>query len=138
MYHTNRLNINRGYEMSRENRDRKVQSYTTSQVINGLNQIEIAEGKKQSSVVHDALVSYVSIHHDVQISVKRQISMQNLSEKMHVLSNISSNLNEFGDFESGFVSFCVNLNALKIDESKKSMLIADLTMILRDVFQSLF
>ncbi|MGP8323459.1 MAG: hypothetical protein ACT6FG_05655 [Methanosarcinaceae archaeon] len=119
--------------MTREVRDKKVQSYTTSAVINGLNQIEIAEGKKQSSVVHDALVAYVGAHHEVQISVKRQISMQILSEKMRVLSDISSNLNEFGDFEASFVSFCVNLNALKVDETRKNALVADLIFVLFDI-----
>lgn len=117
--------------MTRNNkRDRKIQGFTTSDAVHGLNQIEIAEKKKQSEVLHDAVISYIRSHPSVQISVKRQINIQILSEKMHVLREISSNLNEFSAFESNFVAFCVDLCQLKHVDNKKLPLIVDMKELL--------
>lgn len=117
--------------MTRDNkRDKKIQGFTTSDAVHGLNQIEIAEKKKQSEVLHDAVISYIRSHPSVQISVKRQINIQILSEKMHVLRGISSNLNEFSTFESNFVAFCVDLSQLKHVDNKKLPLIEDMKELL--------
>lgn len=117
--------------MTRDNkRDKKIQGFTTSNAVHGLNQIEIDEKKKQSEVIHDAVISYVRNHPSVQISVKRQINIQNLSERMHVLRQISSNLNEFSAFEANFVAFCIDLSQLREVDKKKLPLIEDMKELL--------
>lgn len=114
-------------------RDKKIQGYTTSKVLHAINDIERAEGKKMSAVVHDALTAYTSDHPNVQLSTKREINISKLSMKMASLSENASKANEYDEFESNFIHFCVNLSHIKANSPQEFSLIGDLTLLLSEI-----
>lgn len=114
-------------------RDKKVQGYTTSKILHAINDIERAEGKKMSAVVHDALTAYTSSHPNVQLSTKREINISKLSMEMASLSENASKANEYDEFESNFIHFCVNLNHVKANSPQEFSLIGDVTLLLSEI-----
>lgn len=114
-------------------RDKKVQGYTTSQILHAMNEIERAEGKKMSAVVHDALTAYTSNHPDVQLSVKRDIKINEFSTEMAKLSEIASKANEYDEFEANFIHFCTNLNRIESNSPQELSLIGDVILLLTKI-----
>ena len=111
----------------------KLQGNTTSKVAHAMGQIEMAENKKQSAVVHDAATYYAENHPAVQNSLKRDLNIQRLSSNMHELSILSSTTNEYGDFEADFINFCINIGDKSHKTAKRNALIGDLILLLFEI-----
>lgn len=115
------------------NRDVKIQGYSTGYIVAAMGQIEIAEGKKLSHVIHDACAIYVSTHPDVQNSIKTKIILQNFGDKLANLTLISSQIANSDEKLSNFVSICINLSKKTTPKIRKGEIIPDIKTLVSDL-----
>lgn len=114
-------------------RTKKIQGYTTPKMLYAIQQIEHENGTKLSGTIHNALVEYMSTHGALQMILKQENMIEKLNTKIMNIHRNTTKINIFSDFETYFISSCVNLNNFNHLDIVGSPLIEDIINLMLDI-----
>lgn len=114
-------------------RTKKIQGYTTPKMLYAIQQIQHETGVHMSGTLHNALVEYMSTHGALQMILKQENMIEKFNTKIINIQRNTTKINIFSDFETCFISSCVNLNDFNHKDLIDSPLIEDMITLMVDI-----
>lgn len=110
-----------------------VQANTSDVGLAILSSIEIHDKIPKSLIIHNALLAYGQTHEGVQETVKRQIFLQETSQKLDNILQYTSKTSDFSENQAKIMELCLYLNENKHDSDTKERIFKDMNRVIYEI-----